>query len=91
MRRRSEWTRLLGVEGAVIEDVEFDDEREGLVATVRPAKKHRQRCSHCGRRSPLYDQGERLRRWRALDLGTVQAFIGRIPARAMQGARGGCR
>ena len=75
MRRRSVWARLLGVEGAVIEDVEFDGEREELVATARPAKKHRQRCSHCGRRSPWYDQGEGTRRWRALDLGTVQAYV----------------
>jgi transposase len=75
VRRRSVWTRLLGVEGAVVENVRFEEEREEVVATVRPARKHRNRCSHCGRRAPRYDQGDGVRRWRALDLGTTRAFV----------------
>ena len=51
------WARLLGIESAVIEDVEFDDDMQALVVSVRPRKKAKNRCGHCGRRSPLYDHG----------------------------------
>jgi transposase len=66
---------LLGVERAVVEAVEFDAETGVLVAHVRPGKGARQRCGRCGRRASWYDQGEGRRRWRALDLGVVQAWL----------------
>lgn len=70
------WARLLGVDGgAVIEGIEFDEEQDALVASVRPRKRRRARCGHCGRRAPRYDRGEGRRRWRTLDLGTVMAFV----------------
>src|SRR5690606_28935354 len=75
VRERSVWARLLGVEGAVIESVEFDEQSEALVAAVRVRWEQRRRCSYCGRRSPGYDAGEGRRRWRALDLGTMQAYL----------------
>jgi len=69
------WARLLGVEDAVVEQVLFDEDAEAIVAVVRPARSRRSRCGVCGRRCPGYDQGEGRRRWRALDLGVVQAFL----------------
>jgi len=69
------WARLLGVVQAVVEDVEFDEVEQVLVVAVRPRKASRRRCGRCGRRCPGYDQGEGRRRWRALDLGTVRAFL----------------
>jgi transposase len=71
------WRALLGVEKAVVEDIEFDEEAELLVAHVRPRARARTRagCGRCGRRSPGYDRGEGRRRWRALDLGTVQVVL----------------
>lgn len=42
---------------------------------MRPRKRFRGRCGVCGRRCPGYDQGEGRRRWRALDLGTVKAYL----------------
>jgi transposase len=69
------WRALLGVEKTVIEDVEFDEDEQLLVAHVRPRKRARGRCGRCGRRSPGYDAGEGRRRWRALDLGTVQVVL----------------
>jgi transposase len=69
------WRALLGVERAVVEDIEFDEDAELLVAHVRPRKGARQRCGRCGRRASWYDQGEGRRRWRAVDLGTVQAVL----------------
>jgi transposase len=69
------WRALLGVEKAVIEGIEFDEDEQVLVAHVRPHKRARGRCGRCGRRSPGYDAGEGRRRWRALDLGTVQAVL----------------
>jgi transposase len=77
------WTRLLGVEKTVIELVEAEEsDPDGkapqdvlIVAHARPTKSRRQRCGICGRRCAKYDNGEGRRRWRALDLGTVQAVI----------------
>jgi transposase len=71
--------RLLGVEHTVVEGVELvkDDKRgeEVLVASVRPVASHALRCSSCRRRCPYRDAGDGRRRWRTLDLGTVQAYL----------------
>ena len=75
MRNATVWRALLGVEKTVIEEVEFDEDEQLLVAHVRAGKRARGRCGRCQRRSPWYDRGEGRRRWRALDLGTVQAVL----------------
>jgi transposase len=69
------WARLLGVERAVVEAVELDEGEDALVCHVRAWKRERGRCGECGRRCPGYDSGEGRRRWRALDLGTVRAYL----------------
>ena len=74
MRKKRVWGRLLGVEQAVIEDVEIDD-RGRVVVAVRPRYRDRDRCGICRRRSPGFDLGEGRRRWRALDLGTTFAYV----------------
>jgi transposase len=68
------WKRLLGVEHTVIEQVRYDEDGV-LVALVRPTRSRRGRCGACQRRCPGDDQGEGRRRWRTLELGTVQAFL----------------
>lgn len=74
MRTSSVFARLCGLWGAVVEAVDLDE--EGVVIVhARPAATQRARCGVCGRRCPRYDHGEGRRRWRALDLGTVQAFV----------------
>ena len=75
MRNATLWRALLGIEKAVVEDVEFDEDEQVLVAHVRPRKRAGGRCGRCLRRSPAYDRGEGRRRWRALDLGTIQAVL----------------
>ncbi|MFD9892897.1 ISL3 family transposase [Amycolatopsis sp. NPDC059027] len=75
MRKASLWQRLFGLERAVVEDVEFDPGRAVVVVRARPVARARRRCGVCGTRCPRYDRGVGRRRWRALDLGTVQAFI----------------
>jgi len=69
------WKRLLGVEHTVVEQVLYDEDAGAVVALVRPTRSRRRRCPVCNRRCPGYDQGEGRRRWRALDLGVVQAFL----------------
>jgi transposase len=69
------WRALLGVEKTVVEGIEFDEEEQLLVAHVRPRKRARGRCGRCERRSPGFDHGDGRRRWRALDLGTVQVHL----------------
>jgi transposase len=76
------WTRLLGVDKTVIDSMEAEEgvdpggsEDVVIVAHVRPAKGRRQRCGVCERRCARFDNGEGRRRWRALDFGSVRAFI----------------
>ena len=75
MRKSRVWPAVLGLENTVVEDVEFDEDAEVLIVHARPVAKRRSRCGACGRRSPRFDHGAGRRRWRALDLGTVQAFV----------------
>ena len=75
MRNASVWQRVLGVARTVIEGVVFDEDADAVVASVRPRKGARRRCGRCGRRAPWFDRGEGRRRWRALDLGTLQVFL----------------
>jgi transposase len=65
---------LLGLVGAVVEDVQIGDE-EAIVVAARPGWRERDRCGICRRRSPGFDFGDGRRRWRALDLGATLAFI----------------
>ncbi|MCO4265343.1 transposase, partial [Pseudarthrobacter sp. MDT3-26] len=69
------WRTLLGVEKTVVESIDLEDDGGFLIASVRPTGSMRNRCGICQRRSPKYDQGEGLRRWRSLDLGTVQVWL----------------
>ena len=75
MRSGRLWARLVGVEGAVIGRVLYDEQAGVVVVTARPRKHLQGRCGVCARRCPGFDQGEGRRRWRALDLGTLKAFV----------------
>ena len=73
MRGIRVWARLLGLLRAVVEDVFLDE--EAVVVCVRPRARERGRCPLCRRRCPREDWGDGRRRWRALDLGTIKAFV----------------
>ena len=75
MRPLRLWKSLLGLRRTVIEAVGLEDDGETLVVSVRPRAGERDRCPHCRRRCPGYDQGEGRRRWRALDLGTSYCYL----------------
>lgn len=75
MRVATLWRAVVGVEKAVVEDVEFDEEQGCVVVSVRPTARARGRCGICRRRSRGYDQGAGRRRWRSLDAGTVMTFV----------------
>lgn len=49
MRDVSLWRALLGVEKTVIEQVEFDEDEQLLIAQVRPRSRARSRCGVCRR------------------------------------------
>jgi transposase len=68
------FARLLGLGRAVVEGVRIDEDG-AVVVRARPRARERSRCGVCGRRSPGYDGGEGVRRWRALDLGATRAFV----------------
>lgn len=78
MRDKRIWQVLAGVETAVVETVEVEEQAQGkpaMVIGVRVPSDDRQRCPHCGCRCPGFDAGEGRRRWRALDLGTIACYI----------------
>ena len=74
---------MLGCDNTVIEGVDWreDDAGDGdrprltVVAHVRPHRRLARRCGICRKRRPGYDQGAGRRRWRALDLGAVTAWL----------------
>ena len=73
---------MLGCDNAVVEGVDWDEEDDGqggaalsVIVHVRPRARQAGRCGACGRKRPGYDQGSGRRRWRALDLGTVTAWL----------------
>ena len=74
MRGTRVWARLLGLQRAVVENVQIGDEGD-IDVVVRPGWRERDRCGLCQRRSPGFDQGDGRRRWRALDLGSTLAFL----------------
>lgn len=69
------WRGLLAVEKTVIERVEFDQDKQVVVAHVRPVSGQRGRCGVCRRRCPGYDAGAGRRRWRSLDLGATVTML----------------
>jgi transposase len=75
VRDASVWRALLGVEKTVVEGLEFDQDEGLLVARVRPTASARSRCGRCSRPSPGYDSGAGRRRWRTLDLGSIQTVL----------------
>lgn len=75
MRVSSVWARLLGVDKTTVGEIVYDEDDGVIVAAVTPYKSERDRCGVCRQRSPRYDGGEGPRRWRALDLGSVQAYV----------------
>ena len=76
MQQLSLWRGLLGVDkDTIIERVEYDEEQEIVLASVRVSRKFKPRCGLCEKRCSRYDHGEGTRRWRGLDLGTIQVWL----------------
>jgi transposase len=75
VRDKRVWQRVLGLARTVIEAVIFDEDDDVVVVSVRPRKGARRRCGRCGQRAPWFDRGEGRRRWRGLDLGTMQVLL----------------
>jgi len=70
---------LLNIKTAVIESVRIegfgDAWSTNLIVSVRPTKGQIYRCPTCGKRSDYYDEGQGIRRWRALDLGVIRVYL----------------
>jgi transposase len=75
VRNKSVWERACGLTRTVVEGVDFDDDSQAIVVSVRPVARARGRCGLCRRRCAGYDLGDGRRRWRALDLGTTKVFL----------------
>ena len=62
MRNARVWRALLGVDEAVVEKVEFDEDSRAVVGHVRLVRATCGRCGVCQRRCGRYDTGEGRRR-----------------------------
>jgi transposase len=75
---------VLGLKDTVVEGVEVQRRARGrkrryevevLVVRVRPVARRAGRCPVCLVRRPWRDAGRGLRRWRALDVGMLEAWV----------------
>ena len=69
---------VLGVKNIVVEKVETEQSGESmqLIIHARPHKRAMCRCGICGQKSPRYDCGNGVRRWRAPDLGSgIKVYV----------------
>jgi transposase len=69
--------RQVGLERAVVEDVQLGEDHNGevLIISARPRKGAARRCGRCQARAPWYDRGWGRRQWRHLDFGTLRVVI----------------
>lgn len=65
----------MGIESAVVERAEYDEDEQAVVVHVRAGRRQRSRCGICRRRCRGYDQGEGRRRWRHLDAGALRVWL----------------
>jgi len=77
MHTKTAFKKLLRVEKIVIENVYFEDvnNEEIFVVKVRPEKREINRCPHCGKCCPGYNDSKKIRRWRSLDFGSTKVYI----------------
>lgn len=83
MREATIWRRVLGLgDDTVVEAVDYDAERDAVVASVRPRAVGPRRkqsyvltCGRCATPAPKYDDGEGRREWRGLDLGECRLYL----------------
>ena len=75
MRSLRIWRTLLGVEKTFVEDINLDLESRILIVSVRPMASKLNRCGACQKRSLRYDLGDGRRRWRGLDVGSIQVHL----------------
>src|SRR5262245_15693858 len=66
---------MLGLGASVVESVYVDEGADAVIVAARPRKGAARRCPWCARRCALADRGEGRRRWRAVDLGEMKAFV----------------
>lgn len=66
---------LLGLQQALVEDAEFDEDAGVLGVSVRVPKRAANRYGRCRRPCRRFDDGRGVRRWRALDVGGVRAYV----------------
>jgi len=78
VRQTTVWKKLLGVEYVAIEEVRVETGVRGeeiAVIALRPDSRVRLRCPQCGRKCRFADEGEGLRRWRALDAHGRKCYL----------------
>jgi transposase len=69
--------KLLKIKDIFVEKVYFETtgRMEQMVVSVRMKKQKQCRCGICGKKAKQYDKGRGKRRWRSLDLGSVEVWL----------------
>ena len=66
--------KVLNVKHTAIDNLTFDADGS-LIIRVHPTKGEQCRCGKCRRKSPRYDEGRGLRRWRACDWNGHKVYL----------------
>ncbi len=66
---------LVGTEKIIAEEVFMEAETNAVIIKSRLPVRDRYRCALCHCKSPKYDNGQGLRRWRCLDVGSTKIFV----------------
>ena len=67
--------RFLNVKNVKVLGARIDASTNSVIFKLQPTKGQQSLCPICGKKSEFYDKGRGLRQWRALDFGTITAYI----------------
>ena len=67
--------QFLNVKNVKVLGAKFEASTNSIIFKLQPTKGQQCLCPICGKKSEFYDKGRGLRRWRALDFGTLTAYV----------------
>ena len=67
--------QFLNVKNVKVLGAKIDAQNNSVIFKLQPTKGQQYLCPICGKKSEFYDKGRGIRRWRALDFGTLTAYV----------------
>lgn len=67
--------QFLNVKNVKVLGTKIEAQNNSVIFNLQPTKGQRCLCPICGKKAVFYDKGRGVRRWRALDFGTLTAYV----------------